>query len=119
MRAASSVAGLQGSYNVVTGLWPLAHMRSFEALSGPKTDKWLVRTVSGLLVTIGMEQLRSASSIERVAVAKRLGIGTAVTLTAIDLVYVAKGRISKIYLLDAAVELSILRGWLRTPTARP
>lgn len=113
MRAAR-IASLQGSLNIVTGLWPLVHMRSFEAVSGPKVGKWLVRTVSGLLVTIGMEQLRNASSIERVSVAKRLGMGTAVTLTAIDLVYVAKGRISKIYLLDAAVELFIIRAWLQT-----
>jgi hypothetical protein len=28
-------------------------------------------------------------------------------------VYAAKGRISKIYLLDAAVELLIIRRWLR------
>ncbi|MDP9696795.1 UNVERIFIED_ORG: hypothetical protein J2X79_004378 [Arthrobacter globiformis] len=45
--------------------------------------------------------------------AKRLGVGTAFTLAAIDLVYVAKGQISKIYLLDAAVELLIVRSWLR------
>jgi hypothetical protein len=111
---ASGMARFQGSFNVIAGLWPLVHMRSFEAVSGPKTDKWLVRTVSGLLITIGVEQFRGAPSAEGAAAAKRLGIGTAVTLTAIDLVYVAKGRISKIYLLDAAVELLIIRGWLRT-----
>jgi hypothetical protein len=109
------VGRFQGSFNLVNGLWPLVHMRSLEAVSGPKTDKWLVRTVSGLLITIGVEQLRAASHPGGGAVAKRLGIGAAATLTAIDLFYVAKGRISKVYLLDAAIELAIIRAWLRTP----
>jgi hypothetical protein len=106
------MARFQGSFNVINGLWPLVHMRSFEAVSGPKTDKWLVRTVSGLLITVGLEQLH-ASSREETAAAKRLGIGAAATLAAIDLVYVANGRISRIYLLDATVELLIIRRWLR------
>lgn len=106
---------LQGSFNFITGLWPLVHMRSFEAVSGPKTDKWLVRTVSGLLITIGMEQLRATSRGESNGTAKRLGIGTAATLAAIDLIYVAKGRISRIYLMDAVVEMLIIRRWLKMP----
>jgi hypothetical protein len=113
------LARLQGSFNFINGLWPLVHMRSFEAVSGPKTDKWLVRTVSGLLITVGLEQLRAASRAEGDDTAKRLGLGTAATLTAIDLVYVARGRISKIYLLDAVVEILIIRGWLKTPPSRP
>jgi hypothetical protein len=71
-------------------------MRSFEAISGPKTDKWLVRTVSGPLITVGLEQLRASSQTEGTATAKHLGHRTAAAPAAIDLIYVAKGRISKI-----------------------
>ncbi|MDQ0674683.1 hypothetical protein QFZ36_002244 [Pseudarthrobacter siccitolerans] len=110
-----NLARLQGGFNVINGLWPLVHMRSFEAVSGAKTDKWLVRTVSGLLITIGVEQLRAAARSGSDRSARRLGIGTAATLAAIDLIYVGKGRISKIYLLDAVVEILILQGWLKTP----
>lgn len=74
----------------------------------------IIRTVSGLLVTIGVVQLLSPDRTQGVASAKRLGIGTAATLAAIDLAYVAKGRISKIYLLDAAVEILWIRRWQRT-----
>jgi hypothetical protein len=88
-------------------------MRSFEKVSGPKTDKWLVRTVSGLLITIGFEQIRAASNAGGGAAAKRLGLGTAATLVAIDIIYATKGRISKVYLLDAAIEALFIRGWLR------
>ena len=38
-----------GLFNVVTGLWPVVHMPSFQAGSGPKVDRWLVRTVGGLM----------------------------------------------------------------------
>ena len=106
------LARLQGSFNVINGLWPLVHMRSFEAFSGAKTDKWLVRTVSGLLINIGLEQLRAASRPGSDGSARRLGIGTAATLSTIDLIYVGKGRISRIYLLDAVIEMVIVRAWV-------
>ncbi|MCU1565337.1 MAG: hypothetical protein JWQ56_274 [Pseudarthrobacter sp.] len=112
-----TVSRLQGSFNVVSGLWPLLHMHSFEAVTGSKTDKWLVRTVSGLLVTIGIVQSLSPDDPQGLVPARQLGMGTAVTLAAIDLVYVAKGRISKIYLLDAVVELCWIRHWLRKQKA--
>jgi len=113
---------LHGSFNIASGLWPLIHMRSFEAFTGAKTDKWLVRTVSGLLITVGAEQLRHPGNSQSAEVSRRLGIGTAATLAAIDLFYASRGRISAIYLLDAAIELAWIRRWLReplTPGSRP
>lgn len=106
-------AKLQGSFNIASGLWPLIHMRSFEAVTGAKADKWLVRTVSGLLVTIGAEQMRHPAISRSAGASRRLGIGTAATLAAIDILYASRGRISKIYLLDAAMELWWIRRWLR------
>ena len=46
---ARSLALAQGLCFTATGLWPLMHMPSFEAVTDPKEDKWLVRTV-GVLV---------------------------------------------------------------------
>jgi hypothetical protein len=38
---ALSVARAQGNYDVVTGVWPLLSMRSFEAVLGPRsTGGW-------------------------------------------------------------------------------
>ena len=110
--ALRATAACQGAFNVLTGLWPLVHMGSFEAVTGPKHDKWLVRTVSGLLVTIGVEQLRSVRSGQGLQSARRMGVGTAATLVAIDVFYASRGRISKVYLLDAVVEVMILTSWL-------
>src|SRR5438067_11801258 len=51
--ATRSVAIAQGAYFVATGIWPLLHMPSFEAVTGPKVDKWLVRTVGVLVSVVG------------------------------------------------------------------
>jgi hypothetical protein len=113
----SKTAKLQGIYYIINGLWPLVHMPSFEAVSGSKADKWLVRTVSGLLIAIGLEQVRATPGRESAAVARRLGAGAAVTLAAIDLYYALSGRIGRVYLLDAAVELFWIRAWLGKDSA--
>jgi hypothetical protein len=47
-----------------------------------------------------------------------LGVGTAAALLAIDLTYVAKRRISKVYLLDAAAQVALISGWLAASMAR-
>lgn len=101
-----------GVYNVVAGLWPLLHMRSFQAVMGAKTDVWLVRTVAGLLLTNGLVQLGAATP-GGVRHARRLGMGTAATLATIDLAYAPRGRISRMYLLDAVLEVGWVTVWAR------
>lgn len=107
------VGRAHGVANVVGGLWPLLHMDSFEAVFGPKTDRWLVKTVSGLLVVIGLNQLATRRSTVSIRLARRLGIGTAAVLAAVDVFYVPAGRISKMYLLDAAMEVGWIVAWVR------
>jgi len=108
------VARLHGAFNAAGGLWPLVHLRSFEAVLGPKVDRWLVYTVAGLMVCIGTAQLTSSAHPASVRQARRLGVGTALTLGGIDLVYVARRRISPMYLVDAAAEAAWLLAWART-----
>jgi hypothetical protein len=43
--------------------------------------------------------------------AAALAIGSAAALGAVDTVYAARGRISKVYLLDAAAELALVATW--------
>jgi hypothetical protein len=107
-----TLAYAHGIYNVGSGLWPIVHLRSFEAVFGPKADEWLVRTVAGLLVAIGWSQISAAPSAEGQDVARRLGLGTAATLLAIDVIYVPKGRLSWTYLIDAFVEAAWIGMWL-------
>jgi hypothetical protein len=92
-------------------------MKSFEAVTGPKTDDWLVRAVGLLLVANGVIQLGSRSP-DELAQARRLGIGTAAAMAAIDLFYGGMGRISRIYLADSVMELAWIAAWLRSRRAQ-
>jgi hypothetical protein len=106
------VAVGQGVYYVLTGLWPLVNMRSFEAITGPKVDRWLVQTVGWLVTVVGgaliMAGVRRQARLE----AAVLGVGSAVGLAGIEAVSVARGRISRVYLLDAALEIGLVVGWV-------
>jgi hypothetical protein len=111
MNGSQQVAMAQGMYFAATGVWPLVHMRSFEAVTGPKVDTWLVRTV-GLLVAIVGGVLVSAAARNRITgEVAALGAATAAGLGAIDALYASKGRISPIYLADAALEAAIIASW--------
>lgn len=119
MTSAATLARAHGAYNVISGVWPLVHMRSFEAVTGPKDDHWLVRTVAGLLIVNGGVQLASADSLEGQRAARLIGLGTSGTLTAIEVVYGSRRRIRAIYLVDAALEIGIIAAWLHSrPAAR-
>ena len=104
---------VHGVANLVGGLWPLLHISSFEMVFGPKTDRWLVKTVAGLLMVNGLMQLTTSPTTDGVRQARRLGVGTAAVLAAIDLVYVPARRISKMYLVDAALEVGWILAWYR------
>lgn len=105
------LARAQGAMNILGGAWPLVHLSSFEAVTGPKTDRWLVHTVGGLLVATGWAQVRATATDAGLAGARRQGLGTAVTLLAIDVIYLARGQLRWTYLLDAATEAAWIVAW--------
>jgi hypothetical protein len=114
-----ALARAQGLFNIAGGVWPLLHMSSFERVLGPKTDRWLVRNVAGLMVSNGLAQIRAGDSPAALLQARRIGLGTAVTFAAIDVVYVRAGRISRVYLLDAALECGWIAAWWARRRRRP
>jgi hypothetical protein len=105
----------QGVFYVASGLWPIVHLPSFEAVTGPKRDDWLVRTTGGLIAAVGAALI--ASAFERSAQAKAqssarvLGFASALALGGAAAYYAARGRISKIYFADAVVETAIAAAW--------
>jgi hypothetical protein len=112
------VAFGQGLYFLATGVWPLVHMPSFEAVTGPKADKWLVRTVGVLVGLIGGVLIGAAARNRVTPEIAALGVASAAGLGAIDTVYAGKGRISSIYLADTAVEGAIVAAWSQAATRR-
>ncbi|MEX2138130.1 MAG: hypothetical protein WD894_02630 [Pirellulales bacterium] len=105
------LAAVQSAYFLLTGLWPLVHLESFLVVTGPKADIWLVETVGVLVAAIGaglgLSAVRGRVTAEVIIVALASTLGLAI----IDSIYVARGRIHAIYLLDVAVEAVLIAGW--------
>jgi hypothetical protein len=103
---------IQSVYYILTGFWAMADIESFMAVTGPKTDIWLVKTVGVLIIVIGITlliaRIRKHYNYEIVLLAMGIALGLAI----IDIYYVFMGRISPIYLLDAVVELALLGMWI-------
>ena len=107
----STIAFVQGMYFLVTGLWPILHMKSFLMITGPKTDLWLVKTMGVILAVIGgvllLAQATGAINPPVIALAIGAGLGLAI----VEMIYVSKRVISPVYLGDAAVEILLAIGW--------
>ncbi|MBI5545712.1 MAG: hypothetical protein HY901_17630 [Deltaproteobacteria bacterium] len=102
----------QGLFYLACGLWPLFDLRSFEQVTGPKPEGWLVKTVGSLVGVIGatlsLAALRRAVGPEM----GLLGVGSAGALAMVDLWYAGwRKRIHPLYLLDAVAELALIGAW--------
>jgi hypothetical protein len=123
MKAKALAIG-QGVFYLISGLWPIVHYRSFEKVTGPKTDDWLVKTVGGLITMAGVSLLTTGLKPQTEEVAKEavlVGAGHALVLGTSAGYYSLIGRISKIYFLDAVTEYTLIGAWLLTalkPAAR-
>src|SRR4051812_28197365 len=106
-----ALAAAQAAIYTTTGVWPVAHIRSFEAVTGPKRERWLVKTMGLFIAAVGTALgVAARKPVSReIAV---LGAASAAALFSCDVVYVAKRRISPVYLLDAVVEGAFAAGWI-------
>ena len=105
-----AVLVFQGVYYLITGIWPLVSLSTFEAVTGPKTGDWLVQTVGVLAGAIGFVLL--VGSVRRPPTRETwsLSIISAIGFTAVDVAFVMLGVIGRIYLVDAALQIVILLG---------
>ena len=108
MRAVCWVLGLQAGYFALTGIWPFVSISTFQMVTGPKAELWLVRMVGLLALVIGVTLLTAALSARVTPEIILLAIASAAAFAAIDVGYAMIGRIARIYLADAAVEASFI-----------
>jgi hypothetical protein len=106
------VALVQGIYFVVFGIWPILSMKTFLAVTGPKTDLWLVKTVGIILAVIGTVLIVAQVNTQINMAIIILAIGSALSLAIVEFAYVAKKVISPIYIGDAILELILIGWWL-------
>lgn len=105
------LALLQGIYYAATGLWPLLHMPSFLAITGPKQDLWLVNTVGVLVLVIAVVLLFAAARRVVAPEVRLLGAGSAAGLATIEFYYGLAGQVWPVYLLDGVLELILVLLW--------
>ncbi len=110
----TALAKLQAVYFMAAGLWPLLHMRSFLGVTGPKTDLWLVQTVGALVTCIGGQLLLSAHNGDSANSLRLFAAGSAAALARLDVLHAGRRRISPIYLLDAAADITVVYLWERS-----
>jgi hypothetical protein len=116
----AALGWVQGGYYLLAGLWPLVSIRTFQAVTGPKTDNWtgragdhwLVNAVAVLVVAVGAALLVAAARGRPSPEVVVLAVAAILGLTGIDVVYVARRVIPPIYLLDAVAEAALLVGWV-------
>ncbi|MEO8068321.1 MAG: hypothetical protein ABI599_11565 [Flavobacteriales bacterium] len=107
------LACVQGAYDIAGGGWALLNMRGFEAVTGPKHDDWLVRTVAGILLVLGAVLLHDA--LRRRYIGSSLGImagGISGVLALVAITASLMGTISWPYFLDGLIHASFVIGWL-------
>jgi hypothetical protein len=102
------VLRVQAAYYALTGAWPIIHIASFEAITGPKLERWLVRTLGGTVAAIGASLWTAARGLNPGPETTVLAIGSAAALGTSDAIYALKRRISPIYLADAAVQIALI-----------
>jgi hypothetical protein len=99
---------VQGAYYLATGVAPFVSRRAFEAVTGRKREWWLVETVGVVVTAVGTGVLAAAARDRVTPEITAIAVGCAGGLAAIDVVYVARGRISPAYLADAAAQVGLL-----------
>jgi hypothetical protein len=101
---------IQSIYFFVPAAWPIIHMKSFEKVTGPKKDDWLVKTVGSLLIAIAVTIFIAVYYNQVTPAILCLAMTSALALFIVDINYVFKAVISPVYLLDAVVELIFIFG---------
>lgn len=104
---------VQGIYLMITALWPLLDINSFMRMTGRKTDIWLVKSVSVLLLSLVIILWKAALKPQPIplsnAAAVMVGTGG---LAAVEFSYYFNGTISRIYMIDAIIEMFFLLWWI-------
>jgi hypothetical protein len=102
---------IQTIYYFLTAAWGLIDTESFMRVTGPKTDVWLVKTVSVILFAVSFSFISYLFIKTNYWPAIILASSCCLFLACIDFYYAGRNIISDIYLLDGIVEIALLIGW--------
>jgi hypothetical protein len=101
----------QSIYYLAISAWPLLHVDSFMWVTGYKTDLTLVQLVAAITLAISLLFLSDTHRKEPARGTVLLAIIVAIEFGTMDLLYGITGVISRVYLIDAVVQMSFLVLW--------
>lgn len=96
------VTRAQGWYYVIGRAWPLVHFRSFEAVAGPKPDRFQTEVTAALFVAVGLVLLAGARRPAAAPVTRTLAVTSALGVAALDWRY--RRDLRRVFRLEAALE---------------
>jgi hypothetical protein len=111
MLSPRKLAALHAAYYVVTGAWAVVDRRSFERVTGPKHDYWLVRLVGGLAIAVGISLGSAVLSGRRSQVDTTLALAASLAFVVAD-VHAARS-LSRIYVGDVVLHAIFVPAWVR------
>ncbi len=98
-------------YLLIGGAWPLLSLPTFEEVTGPKSDHFLVRTVALILVLVASILFAQRKSpVERSAVFMAMGVSF--ILGSVAWISAAGGWVWKIYFIDGGIHLLFACAWV-------
>lgn len=115
--SAQAVLIAQGAYYALVGLWPIVDINSFQSVTGPKTDLWMLRTLGLFLAIIGGALLFATRHGKPPLEIVVLAIAMASGLLLVDLVIVFSRIVPLRCLLDAVIQLGLILWWTRAAKA--
>lgn len=99
---------VQAGYYLIAGTWPIVHVRSFEAITGPKPDRFVVESAGMLFAASGMA-LAAAALMGRDRSSQVLSV-TVPTVSAV-MAYRHRPSIRPTYHADAVAQ-ALLAVWV-------
>ena len=112
MQIKHTIPLIQAIFYGFTGIWPLIHLDSFLAVTGPKTDIWLVKTVGILIVPYSLLCFYAAFNSKRIPVIALANIICCLGLAIVDIYYYFRSVIKWVYLVDSVIEIFFLIYWV-------
>jgi hypothetical protein len=112
MQNFKSLLIIHGAYLLVAALWPILDINSFVHVTGHKTDTWLIKSMSLVLLPASLcflaQYFARPYNWEPVAI---LGASLSAVLAWVDFYYVLNGVIPGIYLVDGVIQLVLMASW--------
>lgn len=103
---------VQTIYYFLTAAWGLLDIESFMLVTGPKTDVWLVKTVSILLLAVSFSFVPYLFIKTNYWPVILLAVCCCIFLAGIDIYYAGKNVISAIYFVDSIAQFILLIAWI-------